>query len=787
MMRTTLLATTTLVASTIAFGCEKETPITPDEATEYVAAWAPTVEQALNQRSEGASVSRELKSVIVAEAAREEAKSQRDEPPYDSFVKEVYEKNEYQPKLVLHGKLTPAGEAVWTNIQQVADHALDPEPYHLAQISASIENLDKVAGDFEAGSLEASDAEKQWAVNWLTQKTHETFELTEATHEQTTDAMLESAAGERLKTVMKDYEELGGKLAADSAKLEWMLAHDFAKFSRDVGNRHVRTMFLHPRHDDYYNDPEIRQQSERPPEAIGAYKAGVMWRKASRVADSMANHTKTKHRRIKADLEQLLSSEKPAEVVASIWPAQPQYRGLVNEFVRYRAIVDAGGWEEVDEIRRLKHGQKKAGVKELKKRLQAEGYYPEQAELTNKFGDDLKKAILTYQTTHQMEKTGEPHRVFWRSLNVSAEERMKQIALNLERWRRSNIRHDQDETYVYVNVPDFTAELWDEGERKMRFEIVVGNNDWVEDEETEEKYKGNRTPLPIAAYIDRAIYNPYWNVTPRVRTNEILPEVAEWVEDVYIRKYKQQLKDQEKYEALRKALGKSSESGGGTTLTSTNPAAASGAAATPPVTPSEVSPEEGEVAGITPAMRAHWTANPDVYPYYNAETGEIDVSTTVEGKVPGWYAENDYEVMHAGKSWEYVRMTPGDHNALGLVKVIFPNLHDVYLHDTNAKPLFKRDIRAFSHGCMRMSEPLGFAEYLLRRDSKYEKNDIPKVLKEGTYLPVFLDRQVPVFVEYHTVHVDDEGRANFLADIYDYDEQGIVIPDPDMNKKPAAP
>ena len=627
-------------------------------------------------------------------------------------------------------------------------------------------------------------------MNWLTQKTHESFDLSPNSYEQTTAALLDSPQGDRLEGIMKEYEELGGKLAAESAQLERLLARDFVKFSRDVGNRHVRTMFLHPRHDDYYNDPEIRKWNDRPPDALGAYKAGVMWRKAAHVAESMANHTKTKHQRIKASLENLLTAEKPEQVVADIWPAQPQYRALVKEYVRYRGIVEAGGWEEVDEARRLKKGQSKSVVKDLKERLQVEGYFPADAELTKKFDDKLEKAIEEYQKTHQLDVTGEPHRVFWRSLNVSAEERMKQIALNLDRWRRSNIRHDRDETYVYVNVPDFHAELWDEDERQMRFEIVVGNNDWVEDEETEEKYKANRTPLPIAAYIDRAIYNPYWNVTPRVRTNEILPEVAEWVEKSYVRKYEQYLEDKERYDALRKTLGASSSSGGDTTLTSTSNTGvgSTGAATGSSSSGTDTADADGSSdARSEAAMKAHWAAHPDVYPYWNAETGEIDVSTTIEGKVPGWYAENDYEVMHPGKSWEYVRMTPGDHNALGLVKVIFPNLHDVYLHDTNAKPLFKRTIRAFSHGCMRMSEPLAFAEYLLRRDKQYDTNNVDEAIKEGTYLPVFLKRQVPVFVEYHTVRVDDQGRANFLADIYDYDERGIVIPDPDENKKPAEP
>lgn len=785
------------IATTFALGCKEEaTPITPAEAEQYVETWAPTVEQTLTERTEGASIARELKTVIDAAAAKEEGASQRNEPPYGIFVKDVYAEFEYQPHLVQHGKLTPAGEAIWTNIQTVADHALDPEPYHLVEISAAIEKLEKVAPEVNTDDLHPTDSERKFASDWLLKKSQEDFPLTEENYVALTDALLESSKSARLKEVMKGYEELGGKLAADSARLEQMLARDWVKFSRDVGNRHVREMFIHPRHDDYYNDPEIRKQNERNGADLASYKAGVMWRKAARVAESMKNHTGTLHQRIRASLRDVMTSDQPEKVAASVWPAQPEYKGLISEYKRYRAITDAGGWKEVPQKKRLKVGSRDKVVKQLKERLQIEGYYPQDAELDTRYDEELAEAVRAYQRTHQMEVTGVPHRTFWRSLNVPAESRTEQIALNLARWRVSNIRHDEDETYVYINVPDFHAELWDKGERQMRFGIVVGNNDLVEDEETGDKERANRTPVPIAAYIDRAIYNPYWNVTPRVRTNEILPEVKEWVEARYRRK---KAAEDDKYAALRAAL-----SGNTSPATDSQTGSAIGSANPDPTLTNTVGDPTGSPTGATNTEDAPPTQDTEEeevkpfrlepgsfdlasFPYVNPETGEVDVSTTIPDNIPGWYAENDYEVMHAGKKWEYVRMTPGDHNALGLVKVIFPNYHDVYLHDTNAKPLFQRDIRAFSHGCMRMAQPLDFAEYLLRRDGVYEEHDIPEILKEGTYLPVFLKRQVPVFVEYRTVRVDSDGRANFLADIYDYDEEGVVLPKLDKTQKPVAP
>ncbi|MFB6351447.1 MAG: L,D-transpeptidase family protein, partial [Bradymonadaceae bacterium] len=190
------------------------------------------------------------------------------------------------------------------------------------------------------------------------------------------------------------------------------------------------------------------------------------------------------------------------------------------------------------------------------------------------------------------------------------------------------------------------------------------------------------------------------------------------------------------------------------------------------------------------------------FPYLDPKTGKVDASTTDPDNVPKWYEENDYEVKFPGKKWEYVRQTQGDHNALGRVKVIFPNQHAVYLHDTPKKQLFSRKIRAFSHGCMRMKKPLEFAQTLLKIDGSFDEVNVPQLLRgqekpvkndkgeptgeteiKYTYKPVFLDKKVPVHVEYFTVLVGDNGRANFYADIYNKDKRKL-IPDyePEVDK-----
>ncbi len=101
----------------------------------------------------------------------------------------------------------------------------------------------------------------------------------------------------------------------------------------------------------------------------------------------------------------------------------------------------------------------------------------------------------------------------------------------------------------------------------------------------------------------------------------------------------------------------------------------------------------------------------------------------------------------------------GRRNALGVVKFLFPNKFNVYMHDTPAKSLFRRDIRAFSHGCIRLEKPIELLHTL-----GYERNT-----RKNKWIP--LENKIPVYVEYHTVWVDNEGIVQFRNDIYGYERK----------------
>jgi len=118
-----------------------------------------------------------------------------------------------------------------------------------------------------------------------------------------------------------------------------------------------------------------------------------------------------------------------------------------------------------------------------------------------------------------------------------------------------------------------------------------------------------------------------------------------------------------------------------------------------------------------------------------------------------------------------VRQKPGPGNSLGLVKFLFPNSYNIYLHDTPSKSLFGETNRAFSHGCIRLSEPKKLAEYLLRKDTSWTSEKIDQVMHAGKEKYVTLSPTIPVFIGYFTAWVDSNGDLNFRDDVYGHDKK----------------
>ena len=151
---------------------------------------------------------------------------------------------------------------------------------------------------------------------------------------------------------------------------------------------------------------------------------------------------------------------------------------------------------------------------------------------------------------------------------------------------------------------------------------------------------------------------------------------------------------------------------------------------------------------------------------------------------PGYLNGQNMEMLYGGKvvnasaiDWTqtniqqfHIRQKPGPGNALGQVKFLFPNQHDVYLHDTPSKSLFARSVRAYSHGCVRVENPFDFADALLSLEPDMSADTLKAAFgdKERWFN---LTNRIPVHISYFTLRVDEDGTIRSYGDVYGMNER----------------
>ncbi len=133
------------------------------------------------------------------------------------------------------------------------------------------------------------------------------------------------------------------------------------------------------------------------------------------------------------------------------------------------------------------------------------------------------------------------------------------------------------------------------------------------------------------------------------------------------------------------------------------------------------------------------------------------------------HSQIDWEAMTIRTFNYYVVQEPGPHNALGRVKFMFPNKYAIYLHDTPSRSLFDRSSRAFSHGCIRVQDPLRLAEILLDDQENYSLEKIEEIIKEGELTNVSLKTPKKILLAYLTVGINSSGQLTYHEDVYSRD------------------
>ncbi len=172
-------------------------------------------------------------------------------------------------------------------------------------------------------------------------------------------------------------------------------------------------------------------------------------------------------------------------------------------------------------------------------------------------------------------------------------------------------------------------------------------------------------------------------------------------------------------------------------------------------------------------------------PYWNVPDNIAQGETLPEiMKDPGFLDRNNMEVLDPdgkpidprsidlGDPAKYrFRQRPGAQNSLGLVKFMFPNQYNVYLHDTPMDSLFARASRSFSHGCVRLENPLALAEYVLRDQPQWTRERIEEAMHAEQERTVKLRSSIPVYLGYWTARASADGILQFRRDVYDIDRR----------------
>jgi murein L,D-transpeptidase YcbB/YkuD len=379
-------------------------------------------------------------------------------------------------------------------------------------------------------------------------------------------------------------------------------------------------------------------------------------------------------------LEQLATTDRLDEVLASFEPPFLHYRLLKQALARYRALAADPGLTKLLSVpgRSLKPGDSYADAPALRRLLTALGDLA--APGTVPASDDrvldpqLIEALERFQRRHGLDTDGALGQATFAALTTPLEQRVRQIEITLERWRWLPPVQTPP---IIVNIPQFKLFAFkstdDRAASLLQMPVIVG-----------QAYAGRRTPVFIGD-MKYVVFRPYWDVPTNILKRELLPAIR---------------------------------------------------------------------------------ANPAYLQRQNFEIvrGQGDDAMPLEAT-----AEN-IGALAAGRL--RLRQRPGNDNALGLVKFMFPNDHNVYLHSTPARQLFQQPRRAFSHGCIRVSDPVGLAAHVLRdTPGEWTPEKIATAMNGSKTLRVNLSMPISVMILYATAVATEAGDVLFFEDLYGHDRK----------------
>ena len=362
-----------------------------------------------------------------------------------------------------------------------------------------------------------------------------------------------------------------------------------------------------------------------------------------------------------------ISSNNYTLALQELIPNSNMYQKLKAALANYQEIQQNGGWKEIPSGRNIKVGMEDTRIPLIKERLIRTNDLSIKIDSSLLYDERLQEAIIKFQKRHGFPGDciiDEPTII---AMNVPVEERIKQIKVNLERWRW--LPQEFSNYYILVNIANFELDVIKNGKTEREYKVIVGK-------------PFRKTPV-FSDKISYIVLNPTWTVPPTILKNDIIPAVQKDIN--YLSKKNIKVLDH---------------------------------------------------SGNEIAISA------------------IDWQTIKSNGFP-------YKLVQ----------DPGPDNALGAVKLMFPNKYNVYLHDTPSRELFSKSDRAFSSGCIRVENPIDLTVYLLNENNKWDKEKILKIIETRKTQTVMLPEKLNIHIMYWTAWADENNTTHFRNDVYDRDSK----------------
>lgn len=373
-------------------------------------------------------------------------------------------------------------------------------------------------------------------------------------------------------------------------------------------------------------------------------------------------------------LQDLLEKKDIAQTLVEHLPQTDNYQKLKQKLADYRDSEKIKAWPQIDSGEILDEEAEGQRVAQLVNNLAARDYLNlEKIEADNYFDQNVKRAVVRYQLDNGLKADGVVGNKTLKSLNILRDQRIKQLIINMERWRW--LPENLGSRYIYVNIADYNLKLYEDKQLIMEMKTIVGQEQ-------------RSTPV-FSDTIKYLVINPYWYVPKSIAVKDKLPLIKK--DYTYLKENNYSLF---KYTVNNK-------------LEEINPAA------------------------------VNWS--------------NIN--------------KNNFNYL--------LRQNPGDENALGRVKFMFPNRFSIYLHDTPGRYLFSETERSFSSGCIRIEKPIDLAEYLLSDQEEWNREKIEAEMTKDKEKTVYLKNPIKIYLQYNTAWIDVLGNLNFREDIYNRDQKII--------------